>query len=44
MFLGIGYNSYVYETFGISKDLTVELQVPWIRAKTLDNPLSTRYL
>ena len=33
---------HVYETFGISKHFPVKLQVPLIRAKTLDNPLTAK--
>jgi hypothetical protein len=35
-------NGYVYETFGISKHFPVKLQVPLIRAETLDNPLTAK--
>ena len=35
-------NGYVYETFGISKHLSVKLQVLLIRAETLDNPLTAK--
>ena len=38
----MSYNGYVYETFGISKHLPVKLQVPLIRAETLDNPLTAK--
>ena len=38
----IAGNGYVYETFGISKHFPVKLQVPLIRAETLDNPLTAK--
>lgn len=31
---------YVYETFGISKQFPVKLQLLYIRAEQLDNPLT----
>src|SRR5574344_1743151 len=36
------HNGCVYETFGISKHLSVKLQVLLIRAETLDNPLTAK--
>ena len=36
------FNGCVYETFGISKHFTIKLQVPLIRAETLDNPLTAK--
>ena len=36
------HNGWVYETLGISKHIPVKLQVPLIRAETLDNPLTAR--
>jgi hypothetical protein len=38
----IGYNGYVYETFGISKHFPVKLQVLLIRAEMFDNPLTAK--
>ncbi|HAQ38948.1 MAG TPA: hypothetical protein DCX89_06010, partial [Saprospirales bacterium] len=38
----VGYNGYVYETFGISKHFPVKLQQLSIRAKTLDKPLTAK--
>jgi hypothetical protein len=40
--LSMNANGYVYETFGISKHFPVKLQVPLIRAETLDNPLTAK--
>jgi len=42
LFLTLGGNGYVYETFGISKHFLVKLQVLLIRAKTFDNPLTAK--
>ena len=42
MIFKLAYNGYVYETFGISKHFPVKLQVPLIRAETLDNQLTAK--
>ena len=39
---GITHNGYVYETFGISKQFPIKLQLLLIRAGTLDNPLTAK--
>lgn len=36
------HNGCVYETFGISKRFPIKLQLPMIRAETLDKPLTAK--
>ena len=38
-FFALAHNGYVYETFGISKHVSVKLQVTLIRAEMFGNPL-----
>jgi hypothetical protein len=39
----LGVNGHVYETFGISKHLTVKLQLLLTRAETSDNSLTAKF-